>query len=87
LPLIYTINNVNQKNRSELLNIVRNKNEDASSIARAVDLVIENGGIEYARKKMQAYGAYAIGLLKDIPESEAKDSLIGLVHYTMNREK
>jgi octaprenyl-diphosphate synthase len=87
LPLIYTINNVSQKDRSELLNIVRNKNEDASSIARAVDLVIENGGIEYARKKMQSYGEYAIGLLKEIPESEAKDSLIGLVHYTMNREK
>jgi len=87
LPLIYTINKVNQKDRSELLNIVRNKNENASSIARAVDLVIENGGIEYARKKMQSYGEYAIGLLKDIPESEAKDSLIGLVHYTMNREK
>jgi geranylgeranyl pyrophosphate synthase len=33
------------------------------------------------------YGNKALDLLTEIPDSEAKRSLIGLVNYTMNREK
>jgi octaprenyl-diphosphate synthase len=48
---------------------------------------LQSGGIEYAHEKMMEYGKKAIELLTEIPESDAKNSLIGLVHFTMNREK
>jgi octaprenyl-diphosphate synthase len=87
LPLIYAINHSSKENKKELLDIVRNKNEEQTSINRAVQLVLQSGGIEYAHEKMMEYGKKAIELLTEIPESDAKNSLIGLVHFTMNREK
>lgn len=87
LPLIYAVNHSSKKNKKELLDIVRYKNEEDTSINRAVELVLQSGGIEYAHEKMMEYGKKAIELLTEIPESDAKKSLIGLVHFTMNREK
>ena len=87
LPLIYAINHSTKENKKELLDIVRNKNEEQNSINRAVQLVLQSGGIEYAHEKMMEYCKKAIELLTEIPESDAKNSLIGLVHFTMNREK
>ena len=87
LPLIYAINHTTKENKKELLDIVRYKNEEDTSINRAVELVLQSGGIEYAHEKMMEYGKKAIELLTEIPESDAKKSLIGLVHFTMNREK
>ena len=87
LPLIYAINHSSKENKKELLDIVRYKNEEDTSIKRAVQLVLQSGGIEYAHEKMMEYGRKAIELLTEIPESDAKNSLIGLVHFTMNREK
>jgi octaprenyl-diphosphate synthase len=87
LPLIYAINHSTKENKKELLDIVRYKNEEDTSINRAVELVLQSGGIEYAHEKMMEYGNKAIELLTEIPESDAKKSLIGLVHFTMNREK
>ncbi len=87
LPLIYTLNTAPKEVRKELINIVKNKNEKTKQVRRAVELVIQYGGIEYARTKMLELKAQALDLLTDIPESEAKNSLIGLVEYTTTREK
>ncbi len=87
LPLIYTLNTAPKEVRKELINIVKNKNEKTKQVRRAVELVIQYGGIEYAHTKMLELKAKALDLLTDIPESEAKNSLIGLVEYTTTREK
>jgi octaprenyl-diphosphate synthase len=87
LPLIYTMNHAEKSVRSELMNILKNHNTNSSKVARAVDLVLKNGGIEYAFKKMNDYASQAIQLIEPLPESQAKQSLIGLVHYTVNRDK
>jgi octaprenyl-diphosphate synthase len=87
LPLIYTLNTAPKEVRKELINIVKNKNEKTKQVRRAVELVIQYGGIEYARTKMLELKAQALDLLTDIPESVAKNSLIGLVEYTTTREK
>jgi octaprenyl-diphosphate synthase len=87
LPLIYTINNSDSSVRNELKNILKNKNQSSQHIRRAVQLVIENGGLEYAHEKMKSMISEAFILLDVFPESEAKKSLIGLLDYTINREK
>ncbi|MFM7684195.1 MAG: polyprenyl synthetase family protein, partial [Bacteroidota bacterium] len=87
LPLIYSMNHAEKSVRSELMNIVKNHNSNSKKIAYAVDLVIQNGGIEYAFKKMNEYAQKAIELIEPLPDCEAKESLIGLVHYTINRDK
>ena len=62
-------------------------NSMTKKINRAIELVINNGGIEYAYGRMIEIKTEAIHLLSDIPDSPAKQSLIGLVEYTVSREK
>ena len=87
LPLIYALNNAPVEVRNELINIVKNHNENPQKVKRAIDLVIEHGGIDYAHKKMLEYRMQAIALLESIPESDAKNALLGLVEYTTTRKK
>lgn len=87
LPLIYALNHSTKEVRKELINIVKRHNENPKKVQRAVQLVIEHGGIEYAHKKMLEYKQSALDLLKDIPSSPSKTALIGLVEYTTNRKK
>jgi octaprenyl-diphosphate synthase len=87
LPIIYTLNNSTQEVRKELINIIKNQNENSTAIQRAVSLVKEYGGIDYSHKQMFLFAKKALELIDDIPENDAKRSLELLVDYTMNREK
>ena len=87
LPLIYTLNTAPIEVKKELINIVKNHNENPKKVQRAIDLVHQHGGIAYAHKKMMELKDEALNMLTEIPDSEAKRSIIGLVEYTTLREK
>lgn len=87
LPIIYTINHGSKEVRSELMDIVKNHNEESKHIKKAIQLVINNGGIEYAHQRMTELANEALTIIQPLPESAAKRSLIELVHYTINRDK
>ena len=87
LPLIYVLNNSPKEVRKELINIVKNHNENPKKVQHAVKLVIEHGGIDYAHKKMIEYKDKALELIEDIPNSPSKESILGLVEYTTKRKK
>lgn len=87
LPLIYVLNNCSKEIKKELINIVKNHNEETKYIKRAIQLVVENGGIQYAQEKMNELKDEALSYLTNIQESEAKKAIIGLVEYTTQRTK
>jgi len=87
LPLIYALSNGSKETKRTLISIVKNHNENSKKVKEAIKLVIESGGVQYAHQRMMEIKNEALELIKDIPESEAKKSLIGLVEYTVNREK
>jgi len=87
LPLIYALQHSDKAVRKELMNIVKNHNEEKKYVQRAIQLVIAAGGIEYAHKRMIELKTEALDLLTDIPDSESKRALIGLVEYTVTRDK
>ncbi len=87
LPLIYALEHGSPAVQKELKNIVKRYNEDKKHVARAIQLVIEAGGIAYAHDKMMRLKDEALALLEIIPHSPAKEALIGLVEYTVYREK
>ena len=87
LPLIYALANSSKEVKRELIYIVKNQNENAQKVKRAVELVIAAGGIQYAHEKMNALIKEALVLIEDVPTSEAKTALVGLVNYTILREK
>ena len=87
LPLIYVMNHSSPEIRKELMYIMKNEYDVSAKIKRVIQLVIEYGGIQYATQKMQSIAHEALEILVDFPDNDAKNALIGLVHYTMNREK
>lgn len=87
LPLIYALNNSEKPVVKELKNIVKRHNESKTHIQQAIELVKNAGGIEYAYQKMIDLKEEALEILKEIPDSSSKKALIGLVEYTVNREK
>lgn len=87
LPLIHALATASKDVKRELIYIVKNKNEEAKFVKRAVELVIQSGGIIYAHNKMSEIISEALLLLENIPDSVAKKALISLVNYTITREK
>ncbi len=87
LPLIYVLNNSTPEIKKELINIVKNHNENPKKVKKAIQIVIDNGGIDYSYKKMIEYKEKAMSLIDSIPDSDAKKSLIGLIEYTTTRTK
>ncbi|MBK6951448.1 MAG: polyprenyl synthetase family protein [Crocinitomicaceae bacterium] len=87
LPLIYALKTGSEEIRRELINIVKNHNEEGKHIKRAIQLVVDSGGVKYAYDKMIVIKNEALALLDDLADSEAKTALIGLVEYTVYRDK
>jgi len=87
LPLIHTLNKVDPKERKRIVKIVKHYNEDRKKVQSVIDTVIEAGGISYAEEKMMAYRNEAMEILKEFPENECRDSLEGLLNYTIERKK
>ncbi|MBK6525806.1 MAG: polyprenyl synthetase family protein [Crocinitomicaceae bacterium] len=87
LPLIYALKTASEEIRRDLINIVKNHNEEGKHIKRAIQLVVDSGGVKYAYDKMIVIKNEALALLDDLADSEAKTALIGLVEYTVYRDK
>ena len=87
LPLIYALNNSSKTERKELINIVKNHNEEPKFVKQAIKKVIASGGVKYAHDRMIELKDQALALIADIENNESKEALIGLVEYTVNREK
>lgn len=87
LPLIYALNNATKKDKKWLINSIKNHNKNTKRVKEVITYVKDNGGLEYAIKKMKAFQEEALLLLKDYPNSEFKKSLELMVSYVIDRKK
>tara|TARA_B100000795_G_scaffold64932_1_gene44002 strand:- start:23664 stop:24647 length:984 start_codon:yes stop_codon:yes gene_type:complete len=87
LPLIYAINNATSKDKSWLINSVKNHNKDKKRVMQVIDYVKAHGGLEYAVQQMKDYQQKALGILQSYPSSPYKDSLELMVKYVIDRKK
>ncbi|MFY0713843.1 polyprenyl synthetase family protein [Seonamhaeicola sp. NFXS20] len=87
LPLIYTLNNASKKDKSWLINSIKNHNKDKKRVKDVIAFVKDNGGLDYAIKKMKAFQEEALTILKSYPESEYRNSLELMVNYVIDRKK
>jgi len=86
LPLIYALNNSSDKERSWLINSVKNHNKDRKRVKEVIAFVKEKNGLDYAEKVMQDYRQKALDIIKDYPESEYKKTLTLMVNYVIERK-
>lgn len=86
LPLIYTLQNVDKETRRKIIYIVKNQNTNKEKVNEVINYVKQSGGIEYATQKMKEYQADAINMLDKYPSSPAKEAMIELVNYVIERK-
>lgn len=87
LPIIYVLKNASSSDQKRILSIVKRHNKNKKKVQEVIDFVIANGGLDYTIDKMEEYQQKALDLLKDLPENEAKSSMIELVNYVVDRKK
>ncbi len=87
LPLIYALNRSSFFVRRHITRIVKNHNENPKKVAEVIDFVMAGGGIEFATERMHEFKQKALEILYKFPDSPSRQSLEGLVLYTINRKK
>ncbi|NPA46901.1 MAG: polyprenyl synthetase family protein [Chlorobi bacterium] len=86
LPLIYALQNADAKRRKWILKILRKHNTDKQKVRELIDYVRQSGGLDYATRKMHELKDQALQILEHYPDNEAKQSLILLADYVINRK-
>lgn len=86
LPLIYALNKVDWFTRRQMINIVKNDNQNTQKVRGLIDLVRREGGMDYATQKMNEYRKEATDILNQFPDSDAKTSVGQLIEFTINRK-
>ncbi|RZJ28263.1 MAG: polyprenyl synthetase family protein, partial [Flavobacterium sp.] len=86
LPLIHVLNNCTPKEKSWLINSIKNHNKDKKRVKEVISFVINNRGLSYAEGKMIAFQQEALQLISGYPESEFKSALTLMVNYVIERK-
>lgn len=86
LPLIYALNNCTSKEKSWVINSVKNHNKDKKRVREVIQFVKDKNGLGYAEQKMVQFQQEALQLIQNFPDSPYKDSLILMVNYVIERK-
>ncbi len=87
LPLIYALNNCSKKEKSWVINSIKNHNKDKKRVKEVIAFVKDKGGLDYSVTKMLQYRDEALKLLSTYPESDYKSALELMVNYVVERKK
>ena len=77
--------NTDKSQKRRIINIVKNNSEDSQKVKEVIDFVNASGGIEYTVNKMNEYIEKALRVIEEFPDSEAKNSLVKLIKYVVER--
>jgi octaprenyl-diphosphate synthase len=86
LPLIYALNKVDNSTRRSIINIIKNENQNIEKVRWVINMVRQQGGMEYAKSRMNEYRDEALKILKTFQESAARTSVEQLVEFTISRK-
>ncbi|MDI1257167.1 MAG: polyprenyl synthetase family protein [Flavobacterium sp.] len=87
LPLIHILNNCTSKEKSWVINSIKNHNKDKKRVKEVIAFVIDHNGLAYAENKMIEFQQEALLLLQNYPDSPYKEALILMVNYVIERKK
>lgn len=87
LPLIHVLNKASKSEKAWLINSIKNHNKDRKRVRDVITYVKENGGMEYATRRMEDFQKEAMELLQTYPDSQYRQSLELMVTYVIERKK
>lgn len=85
LPMIYALKNVHPNHANEIIRKVKSKSKK-KDIREIIDFVIANKGIDFAQNTAFELVTKAKDLLKDFPNNQAKESLLKLADFIVERK-
>ena len=80
LPLIYTINKVERREKKWLISSLKKTKKNKALINQIISLVKETGGLDYAIEKMNIYHKLALDELETFDDSSYKKSLKKMIN-------
>jgi len=86
LPLIYTINNIDKKEKKWIINSIKKNNKEKKTINQIIKKVINIGGVEFSVNKMNFFKEKALKILFTFPKNKYRDSLELLIDYIIERK-
>jgi len=87
LPLIYFLNNISSFERRKIIYKIKYQISNARVRKNIIESVMNSGGIEYSKAKMNEYLKKALLTLEPYENSEIKSSLVELINYSILRDK
>ena len=87
LPLLGALNNVSGQKQAEVRGMVKDIVGRPELRDDIVSFVKENGGLEYAKARLEEYVNEAVHALDILPDSREKECLVELARYTAIRDK
>ena len=85
MPLLGAFANAGSQKEMHVRTLVADIVSHPENRDEIVAFVKDNGGLEYAVSRLNSYVEVAVKALDMFPDSEAKDSLIELAHFTADR--
>jgi len=87
LPLIHTLQVADGNARRRLIKLVKRAPKDAEAVREVMDAILNGPGLKYAREKMMMLRNEAVEILNDFEEGDAKNALIDMLDFTIQRSK
>jgi len=87
LPLIYALEQSSRSEKRSILKLIRNGSMSHNKIFQVIEFVKAHDGLNFAEKKMYEFKKKAEEVLNSFPESAARQSLLDLVTFTVERTK
>jgi octaprenyl-diphosphate synthase len=86
LPLLYAFQNVNTAERKRIIRMLKN-GVKRKQINHIIDFIKEHNGLDKAEEKAKFYKNQAISQLQILPNSLARELLIDLANFVIQRSK
>lgn len=85
LPLIAALRTMGPAARAEVGAFFAASEPEDADVARIIEIVAEEGGLDYARARGDEHAARADEALASVPDGEATDALRSAISYVMER--
>ncbi len=87
LPLIYTLQNDRKEKQSRILDLLKKKKLDNSSLEEILYTVQSNGALDYTYRKAEEFSVNSKEILQQLPPSVHRDALSLFPDYILYRNK
>lgn len=87
LPLLYALREGRREEADRLRAIIRSKDFTGANVEALIRFAKENGGIAYAESRMRAFRDEAVSKLSLLPQSAAREALMMLADFVVERTR